>query len=199
MVTQSPAEEPNLAAPHQGPRLTLPRKTREPTRTGNTAEMEPYTPPDQLTHAPIPSQPRAGRATARVSLCSTLRVELTVSFDISRSTTGRFNVYRVPAGGMAHRALRQHPADRGYILPVLQPSITLAPHRRQELCVKVVVPPDDRVVVDGHPHADGLAHGEEAVAQHVLDRFLKRLSFGRGLGRDHTRADRGCRRRGGFR
>ena len=91
---------------------------------------------------------------------------------------------------MSNRALSQHPPDARYPLPVLQPSVTVTTHRCQKPRPEVIVPPNDRVVIDARPHANHLADGEEAVAQHTLDNFLQHPPFGSGLGAKLLRTGR---------
>ena len=131
----------------------------------------------RIRHTPVSGQPRVCHSGPLAGLGRALRADFAIPFHVNGRTAGRLRVDRLPAGGMPHRALRQHPTDAGNVLPVLQPPVSVATHRRQKFRPEVVVPPDYRVVVDGHPHADSLAHGEETVAQHVTDRLFQCLLF----------------------
>lgn len=77
-----------------------------------------------LANTPVAGQPRAGPGVSVTSSTRPLRVDFAVPFDICRGTTGSTDIDRFLSGGVAHRALRQHPSDRGHIFPVFQPSVT---------------------------------------------------------------------------
>ncbi len=55
-------------------------------------------------------------------------------------------------------------------------------HGGKELGAIVTAPPDDRVVVHGHPHADDLTDGKETLVHDILDvalEFARVLCAGR--------------------
>ena len=149
-------------------------------------------PPPALTaigSAPVSSQPGVASCCVMVTaFCSSLRADLTVPLYVSGCATSRLDGYRLPSVGISHRPLCKHPPDCGHVLPILKPPVSLTTHRGQELRPEVVMPPDHRVVVHGHPHADRLPDGKETVAQHVVHRLLQRSVLGPGLGgnRFHT-------------